>query len=65
MLRTHQGGSDRTPTLANDVADLQNEQIKSFEGGQTSARRTERLLQSSGYIGGAGGQALRCVNQIP
>ena len=33
-------------------------------GCQTSARPTERLLQSSGGIVWAGGQDLRCVNQI-
>ena len=27
MLRTHQGGADRAPTPANDVAALQNEQV--------------------------------------
>ena len=26
MLRTHQGGADRAPTPANDVAAIQNEQ---------------------------------------
>ena len=36
-----------------------------FEGGQTSARTTEKLLQSRGDIGWAGGYDLRCVNQIP
>ena len=27
MLRTHQGGADRAPTPANDVVELQNEQV--------------------------------------
>ena len=27
MLRTHRDGADRAPTLANDVAALQNEQV--------------------------------------
>ena len=27
MLRTHQGGADRAPSSANDVAALQNEQV--------------------------------------
>ena len=38
---------------------------ESFKEGQTSARPTERLLQSHGGIGWAGGYDLRCVNQQP
>ena len=48
-LRTHQGGSDRGPTPANDVAVKQNEKAMYVKPttGQTSRIPTERLLQSS------------------
>ena len=59
ILRTHQGRADRVPTAANDVAAPQNEVQESFEGGQTSKRPTERLLQSCGDVGWARGQDLR------
>ena len=36
-----------------------------IKGDTTSAKPTERQLQSCGGIGWAGGQDLRCVNQIP
>ena len=65
MLRTHQGGEGRAPNPANDVASQQNELQESFEGGQTSTRTTQGLLQSHGGIGCAGGQDLRYVNQAP
>ena len=52
MLRTHQGRADR----AYDIVALQNEQLQEYFEDQTSVRPTERLLQSSGCIGWAGGQ---------
>ena len=72
MLRTHQGGADRAPTTAYNVAVLQNKQVvcvpddnyrNPSREGQTSTRTTETLLQSHGGIGWEGGQDLRCVNQ--
>ena len=73
MLKKHLGEAGRTSTLADDLAALQNEQMvcvpddnyrKPFEGGQTSARPTERLLPSSWYIDWTGEQDLRCVDQL-
>ena len=68
MLRTYQGVADRLPTPANDVAATVcalGELQESFDGGQTSKRTTERLLQSRWGFGWAAGQDLRCVNQQP
>ena len=71
MLRTHQGRANRATIPADDIAVLQNEQVVyvpddnhrnySRDISQTSARPTERLLQSSWCIEWAGGQDLRCA----
>ena len=70
-LRPHQGEADRAPTRG--IMAQQNEEMvyvpntlqESFEGGQTSMRTTEGLLQSHRSIDWAGEQNLRCVNQRP
>ena len=49
MMRIHQGGGDRAPTPANDVAALRNEQVVYVPN---ENNRT-------------GGQGLRCINQQP
>ena len=63
MLRSHRQGAERPPTPADDILPLQADQghnlQKPIDGGQTSARPSERLLQSGGGAGWAGGQSLR------
>ena len=51
MLRSHQWGVDRPPTLADDIQPPQDDQ-KSTEGGQTSKKSTQRLFQQPWALGG-------------
>ena len=65
MLRSHQGAADRPPTPADDIPPSQGDQGE--QGHQENFRNlwmeatrpTERLLQSCGGPGWAGGQSLR------
>ena len=61
ILRSHQGVTDRPPTPADDIQPPQGDIMrkKPIEGGQTSTRPTERLLQSRWGTGWAGGQSLK------
>ena len=71
MMRTSQGGADWATIPANDAAALQNEQVvyvpnenyRNLLRDAKHQRTTERLIQSCGGIGWAGGQDQRCVNQ--
>ena len=69
MLRSHLGGADRPPTQADDIQPPQGDQggtetSRELEGGQTSMRPTERLLQSHGGAAGwAVGQSLRRLRE--
>ena len=73
MLTTHQDGADRPPTRANDVAALQNEQVvyvpdNNYRNPSRVAKHQRELLKDYLNLGGidwAGGQDLRCFNQIP
>ena len=80
MLRTHQGGSDRIPTPANDVAALQNKQMvyvpnEHYRNPSREAKHQQELLKDNfNHMGTLTGQEdspllktfnLRYVNMTP
>ena len=66
ILRTHECGLESALNIANEQAVyVPDETAGILQGSKASARLTEGLIQSCWCIGWAGGQDLRCEDEIP